>query len=135
MNSRFTLIGITDEVTTCDCCGKSDLKCTMLLQEYDADGNQSGEVYFGRDCGARALGWKVSADRAEKLVRGTARVSWDVLFSAWSKSHCGAPTAPARVVVDGVALEVWDRFYGKLPAGRDWTRVAKDMHFYWRAAA
>lgn len=45
------LLSITDEVTTCDCCGKTNLKRVAVLQL--ADGSI---VHYGRDCAARKLG-------------------------------------------------------------------------------
>ena len=47
--TRPTLLGITDEVTTCELCGKTPLKHTYAL---DIDGET---VYYGSTCGARAL--------------------------------------------------------------------------------
>lgn len=47
----FTVAGITDEVDTCECCGRTDLKRAVALQDRD-----SGEVtFFGVVCAARAL--------------------------------------------------------------------------------
>ncbi len=43
--------GISDEVTTCECCGRTNLRRTVALS---LDG-ESDPVYFGRDCAARAL--------------------------------------------------------------------------------
>lgn len=133
MSSRFTLLGISDDVTECDCCGKVDLKCTMALAEHDEDGNAIGEVYYGRDCGARALGWKVSADRAEKLVRGTARILWDALDRIWRSQDGGCNYGgPVRGTVDGAAVEVWCKHYlGRIPEG--WTACDKSGIYGWRA--
>ena len=134
---RFTLIGITDEVCVCDLCGKEALKCTMLLCERDADGNEIGEVYFGRDCGAAALRWPVSADRAEKLVKGTARLSNDDqhrIWNAWRLSHDGRPTGPAKTSIGGVDVEIWDVFYGPFPTPGTWTPVQKGVKLCWRVA-
>lgn len=49
------ILGITNDVTTCECCGRSDLKATIVI------GNDDGTVlgYFGSQC-------------ATKYVRGTA---------------------------------------------------------------
>ena len=47
--SNYRILGKNDEVTTCECCGKSNLKLTVIL----TDGEH--EVRFGRDCAARAL--------------------------------------------------------------------------------
>lgn len=50
------VLGITDERTECDCCGKVNLKCTVAIESTDADGNGTGSiVYFGRDCASRAI--------------------------------------------------------------------------------
>ena len=55
MTAAYTFIGTTDEVTTCGCCGRSDLKGTIVLQAVDG-----GEfVFFGSTCGAKAQGWTV----------------------------------------------------------------------------
>lgn len=43
-------ISITNEHTTCDCCGKNDLQKTVALQDDNGD-----VVFFGVVCAARAL--------------------------------------------------------------------------------
>lgn len=50
-NACFTVEGITDERTTCDCCGKSNLKRTVVLRP--ADGGE--HVFYGVTCAAYAL--------------------------------------------------------------------------------
>ena len=45
------ILGINDDVTTCECCGKSELKCTVILSSDDG----MEQVYYGRDCAAKAL--------------------------------------------------------------------------------
>ena len=54
--TRFRVQGITDDVTTCECCGRAGLKRTVRLVELDADGNDVEAVYYGTDCAARAAG-------------------------------------------------------------------------------
>jgi hypothetical protein len=44
-------LGTTDDVTSCDCCGRSDLKSTVALSFDEAE-----PVYFGVVCAAKALG-------------------------------------------------------------------------------
>lgn len=57
----FQILGFTDEVTTCDLCGKPELKGTYVLQEYDATGGPIGDVvHFGSTCGRKAAGWTVA---------------------------------------------------------------------------
>ena len=71
--ARFTFLGTTDEVTTCDCCGKADLKLTVAIMD-----DERGEtLYFGTTCAARALKIGVkevkagaaAADRAKAEAR------------------------------------------------------------------
>lgn len=47
--------GISDEVTTCECCGRPNLKKTIVLVD---DGCVS---YFGNECAARAMGRRKTA--------------------------------------------------------------------------
>lgn len=45
------ILGFTEEITSCDCCGKQDLKGTYAM-------DNAGEVlYFGSVCGQKAAGW------------------------------------------------------------------------------
>lgn len=49
VNNAAKIIGISEEVTTCECCGRSNLKRTVVL---DLDG---AVRYFGCDCAAKAF--------------------------------------------------------------------------------
>lgn len=53
--TTYTAIGTTDENTTCDCCGKPNLKMTVVLRDDEGDFH-----FFGRSCAARATGWKTA---------------------------------------------------------------------------
>lgn len=44
------VLGITDERCECECCGKTNLKCTVALETAHGD-----VTYYGRDCAAKAL--------------------------------------------------------------------------------
>jgi hypothetical protein len=47
----FTALCLDDSVTTCECCGRANLKATVLMQ------SDLGElVHFGRTCAARNTG-------------------------------------------------------------------------------
>lgn len=61
------LIGISDDVTTCECCGKANLKCTVVLT------NGEGEVHYGRDCAARALAGKFGRPKSAARIEQEAR--------------------------------------------------------------
>lgn len=47
----FTAICLDDSVTTCECCGRKDLKATVLMQS-----NLGELVHFGQVCAARNTG-------------------------------------------------------------------------------
>lgn len=48
---KYRIAGISDDVTTCECCGRTDLKRTIALE------SGTGEIrYFGTACAAHAMG-------------------------------------------------------------------------------
>ena len=50
---KYAVEGTTDERTDCDCCGRSNLKSTVVLRDLE-----SGDfVFFGVTCAAKAQGW------------------------------------------------------------------------------
>lgn len=128
MTASYELLGIDDEVTTCECCGKTNLKCTAVLAILDADSTARGEVRFGRDCAARALRVKMSADKLEGKARaaevkrlystragGSKRIKVvDGRFPVYATIY---PLADGRDL-----LQMSDR--ATLPAG-DWRPVAE----------
>jgi hypothetical protein len=61
------ILGINDDVTTCECCGKSGLKCTIVLT------NDEGEVHYGRDCAARAVAGKWGRPKTAAKIEQDAR--------------------------------------------------------------
>lgn len=62
---RYRLLGVDDEVTTCEHCGKRGLRRTVVLSRLDADGNEVSVVRFGCDCAARAMRGLVSVTPRE----------------------------------------------------------------------
>lgn len=59
--TAYRILGINDEMTTCECCGRSGLKKTVVL----TDGER--EVRFGTECAARVM--KVSKREVESGVK------------------------------------------------------------------
>ena len=47
--ANLTALHIDDTVTTCDCCGRQNLKATVLMRNSDT----GAEFFFGRTCAAR----------------------------------------------------------------------------------
>jgi hypothetical protein len=52
---KLRIIGYTDTVNECDCCGKTELKGTFVMAD-----ELDNEMYFGRVCGAKHAGWSAS---------------------------------------------------------------------------
>jgi hypothetical protein len=46
---RYSVIGTTDERNQCDCCGRSDLKRVVAMDDHEA----GIVVYFGTTCAAK----------------------------------------------------------------------------------
>jgi hypothetical protein len=71
----FKILGCNDEQTTCDKCGKTNLKKTVVL-----DSDQFGIVRYGVDCAALSLkgdkkaSSKGSVDRQAKAIERTKRL-------------------------------------------------------------
>jgi len=64
------LLGINDDVTTCECCGKANLKCTVVLSSDDG----MGQMHYGRDCAAKALSprFPMSAIKVQRMAEKAA---------------------------------------------------------------
>lgn len=55
-------VGVTDEITVCECCNKSNLKKAVVLQ-------QEGEYkFFGMTCAARALGYNSTPSGTKTIL-------------------------------------------------------------------
>lgn len=105
----YQVIGTTNEVTTCELCGRDELKGTVMLVTLDLDGNPDGDPsYFGTSCAATAAGWtqrevtqrvavvkreaknaerKAQADKAAaaRVAFWKARKEEDQAYAAWLK--------------------------------------------------
>lgn len=62
--SYLKAIGTTEEITTCDCCGRSDLQLTVIMSEQE-NGEELHRFHYGRTCAAKASGRPVREVWAE----------------------------------------------------------------------
>jgi hypothetical protein len=70
MENNLKAIAITDEVETCECCGRTGLKRTVLL---------SNGSHFGTDCAAAALyGSKKFSNRVRKDADAAMRMAQEI---------------------------------------------------------
>lgn len=100
--NTWTARGFTDDVTTCDHCGKVDLKGTVRMVALDADGNDDGEQYMGVVCAGRMTGRKAAeirteasrADRAHAEATRAAHRDWSDQHTTWSVATTTAAIGP-----------------------------------------
>lgn len=84
----YRAMGFTDDVTTCEICGKPELKGTVRLVITDQDGSEGGEVYAGVVCAARRAGRKAAEIRTEAQRADRARIdAMRATFRAWQDVH------------------------------------------------
>ena len=76
---------ITDEIDTCDCCGRTDLKATVAMKLSDG-----GILHYGRTCAARNSGkttkqirQEVFAEEARQRNRQAAMAACAEAWAAW----------------------------------------------------
>lgn len=72
---RFKVLGIDRDRTDCECCGRNNLKLTVILGSLDVDGNVQGRLWFGRDCAARATRLRRTGAGMESLAQEAQRVA------------------------------------------------------------
>lgn len=70
---RWTAAGSTDDVTTCDHCGRVDLKTTVRMVATGPDGDDDGEQYMGVVCAVKMTGRKAADIRTEAARADRAR--------------------------------------------------------------
>ena len=71
--ARLKILGIDRDHTDCECCGKSNLKLTVVLGRIDRDGNVLDTLRFGRDCAARASRIRRTGAAMEALAENAQR--------------------------------------------------------------
>lgn len=109
----FRYVGIVDDVTTCERCGKPELKATTVVQPLDADGNADGDVlYYGSTCAARALGVKGGARVVLASARGAHHQTLvDASEARRMLDHYGLPyVGGADTLAPGVLAEAATRY-------------------------
>lgn len=86
MTNAVEFLGTSDEVSTCDCCGKSNLKSTVAIS---IEGGEA--VYYGVVCAARALNRSAKDVRAG--TRSADKAKQKAAEEAQRKAHHAAFTA------------------------------------------
>lgn len=70
--TKYKFLGTTDTVTTCDCCGKQNLKKTCVLSYFDQEGNlvEDDPSFFGSSCVWNFLSNNNQYKEAERARKG-----------------------------------------------------------------
>ncbi len=104
------ILGINDDVTVCECCGKKNLKKTVVL-------DRDGEVlHYGTDCAAAAL-------HGSKGSKNRAKVDLEAQAVAWALRRMSETADPQTV-----AREIQGRLgYGRVGMNRGGLDIA-DLH-------
>lgn len=109
--TTYRVIGTTEEVNHCECCGRQDLKRTVALLD-----NETGDItYFGTTCAANAAGWTVNettariraaeaeARAAEQARQAEAREEAGRAYHAWIAQEAGVTAEQVRADYRGIA--------------------------------
>lgn len=116
---KLHIIGVTDEQTECDRCGKLELKRTVIV--HDEDGSEVGR--YGTSCASAVLGVKWTGSDVDKLE--AARRYWVViaLKDAGRYLTFRDPGMVAECLADARSagvhrpdeLKRWDELFAQVP--------------------
>ncbi|MEV4037671.1 hypothetical protein [Streptomyces umbrinus] len=119
----YKVFGTTSDVTTCDLCGKPELKGTVVLMPLDVDGNEDGDAcYFGTSCAAKAAGWTLKEVRAgikraaeqeraaERARRIAEREAETKAYNAWVAETYGTGATLKNGIQKHGAAGLWAQF-------------------------
>ena len=74
----MTILGFTEEFTSCDCCGRTELKGTYVIDDL-----QGNIYYYGSSCGLKAA----SLDNAKELKKEVKKVEFTENFKTLKADH------------------------------------------------
>lgn len=109
---RMRAAGFTEEIETCDCCGRTGLKGTVRMVIVSPDGDVLSEAgFFGVVCASKHSGLPVKAIRAQaRAADEAARLArLDALADQYAAIRAGVVIPPATLLErrDNGRLEVW----------------------------
>lgn len=88
METTYRTAGTTDDITTCDLCGREELQGTVILEHVDAHGTVLGETYAGSTCAATVAGRSAAVIRREArdadrdAEQATRDAAWQTAYDA-----------------------------------------------------
>lgn len=64
----FKMLGISNDVDSCECCGRTGLRKTIILGKLDPDGSVTDVLHFGTSCAGKALAIKATKAAIERMA-------------------------------------------------------------------
>jgi len=100
---------ITDEIDTCDCCGRTDLKATVAMQLSDG----GGILHYGRTCAARNSG--KTSKQIKKEIADNRQARIDAAYNELQET-------PAKQAWYAKRIELYAKYKGRLSSA-EWSRM------------
>lgn len=113
-DTRWVARGFTDDVTTCDHCGRDDLKGTVRMVAVDPDGGEDGEQHMGVVCASKMTGRKAAEIRTEAARADRERVeeirrTWREWSNARTDWFCALRDTALGVNCGFAAIQAWQQ--------------------------
>lgn len=83
--TTYTAIGTDDSINTCDCCGKSNLKSTVIMQSSDGEILHYGSVCAQRNTGKTS---KVIKQEITKVHNDKVEAARKEMLSSFEYKNC-----------------------------------------------
>jgi hypothetical protein len=92
---KYKVLGVNDEQTTCDCCGRKGLKRTVVLEIWENDENTLEIMRVGVDCaailsqrnGVGKSAAKILAEATTLENQKTLEIKWKADQLKWKIEH------------------------------------------------
>jgi len=119
----YRLLGTTEEITSCDCCGRDNLKKTVRVMLVDRDGNfEANEpLHFGVVCASKAA--RVHHKAIKRAIDALADARREARLAA-SRAHPLTPVMYAEIQAANKA-----KIYGpeRIPMIRRWQQMSREI--------
>lgn len=103
----FKVIGSSDAITVCDCCGRTKLKFTVELVN-----NETGDiVHYGRDCAGAAVLGRKSLENTRNIASEAKAIS---LWNSTLAANGGDFKAASNVVFQKTGRSIYKCFDGNV---------------------
>jgi hypothetical protein len=124
--TSYRVRGTTDDVTTCQQCGKPELKGTVILDILDEDGNTEDVIYAGTTCAAKMAGGRVAGAKIRQQATAADYRRGEIVRTAQEILAYYAPFEAASPLALGDAYAKANPGYFRNNPGADPVAVAQE---------